>query len=100
MDFLTPEKIISGLAAGLLTIVLFVIRKFDAKQRQHEDHLRKLDNGLYALELDVAKNRPDKSDLEKIHVRIGRLEDKLEGANKTLNRVEALMQRDYRGEHG
>lgn len=87
----TPKEIVTYVLSLVVVVLSFIVRKFDMKLHNHAEHLDKLDKGLYTLELDVAKNRPDNGDFEKVEARLITVE-------RIVNRIDARLSGSYRGD--
>ncbi len=90
-NLFTPKEIVVYVMSLVVIVLSFIVRKVDLKLHHHADHLEKLDKGLYALELDVAKNRPDNSDFEKVEARLITVE-------RIVNRIDARLSGSYRSD--
>lgn len=91
-EIFTPKEIVTYVLSLVVVILSFIARKFDGKLHNHEKHLEALDKGLYTLELDVAKNRPDNGDFE-------RIDNRLIAMERIVNRIDARLSGRYRGEN-
>lgn len=87
----TPKEIVTYVLTAVVGVLMFIVRKFDLKIRDHETHLKALDTAVHDVQIDIAKNKPDKSDLAKI-------DDRLQRVERTLNRIDARLAETYKGD--
>ena len=93
MEPVIPLSIVLGVAGGGLSALLTLGRKFEAVDLKHNAHIQKVDARMDAIELKLAKDYVDKSDLtlilERLDDRIDRMDNKLDqilfGYNKSAS---------------
>ncbi len=83
-------SVVGGAAAGFLTLG----RKFGDMEIRYSTHIERVDHRVDAIELKLAKDYMDKSDLQSM---MERLEDRMERVDNKLDRILLGYDRDALG---
>lgn len=83
-------SVIGGAAAGFLALG----RKFGDMEIRHQTHIERLDHRVDGVELKLAKDYIEKSDLQ---IMMERLEDRMERVDNKLDRILLGYDRDAHG---
>ena len=84
-DFLTY------LGIGLVSVCLFVVRQWQAKSKEHEQHLHKLDEAVHAIQLQMVEQRAAQADLKEFQADIKELETRMMRVEHVLTRIDERL---------
>lgn len=85
------KDILSYLAMGLIGIALFVFRQAQAKAKDHDHHLSKLDEAIHRLEMQQVEHRRSLADIKEFRNDIKELEQRMKHVETMLTRIDERL---------
>lgn len=84
-DFLTY------LGIALVSVCLFVVRQWQTKSKEHDEHLRKLDEAVHAMQIQMVEQRAAQADLKEFQNDIKELENRMMRVEHVLTRIDERL---------
>jgi len=75
------------LATGLVLLLLFVFKQWQAKTKDHDDHLKKVDEALHQIQLQMVRQESAKVDMGKLQNEIEKLDSRMDKLDHHLTRI-------------
>jgi DNA-binding transcriptional regulator GbsR (MarR family) len=84
-DFLT------WLGTGLILIILFIAKQWQAKAKDHDDHLKKIDEALHQMQLQMVEQRMAAADIKEFQNELEKLDNRLDRVEHVLTRIDERL---------